>query len=76
VRLRHMPRHGGNGLNPVHQEERRFPRGPTGRCLVGPQCAQKLINLLGTMLLQAVIGACIETPEYFSLGPLDLFITL
>jgi hypothetical protein len=28
------------------------------------------------MLLQAVIGACLETPEYFCIGPLDLFIAL
>jgi hypothetical protein len=28
------------------------------------------------MLFQSVIGACLETPEYFSIGPLDLFIAL
>jgi hypothetical protein len=28
------------------------------------------------MLLQAVIGACLETPEYFNIGPLDLPIAL
>jgi hypothetical protein len=31
-----------------------------------------LINPLGTMLLQADIGVCLETPEYFCIGPLDL----
>jgi hypothetical protein len=43
---------------------------------VGPQCAWKLVNPLGTMLLQAVIGACLETLEDFSIGSLDLSITL
>jgi hypothetical protein len=28
------------------------------------------------MLLQAVIGACLETPEDFSIGPLNLSIAL
>jgi hypothetical protein len=28
------------------------------------------------MLLQVVIGACLETPDYFSIGPLDLSIAL
>jgi hypothetical protein len=35
-----------------------------------------LINPIGTMLLQAVIGACLDTPEYFSIGPLYLSIAL
>jgi hypothetical protein len=41
---------GGNGLCSVLQKERRLPRGPTQRCPVGPRCARKLINPLGTML--------------------------
>jgi hypothetical protein len=28
------------------------------------------------MLLQSVIGVCLETPEYFSIGSLDLSIAL
>jgi hypothetical protein len=28
------------------------------------------------MLRQAVVGVCLETPEYFSIGPLDLSIAL
>jgi hypothetical protein len=28
------------------------------------------------MLLQAVIGACLETPKYFCIDPLDLSIAL
>jgi hypothetical protein len=28
------------------------------------------------MLLQAIIGACLETPEYFCIVPLDLSIAL
>jgi hypothetical protein len=43
---------------------------------IGPQCAQKLVNPLGTMLLQVVIGARLEAFEDFSIGFLDLSITL
>jgi hypothetical protein len=35
---------GDNNFGPIHQEERHLRRGPASRCLVGPQCAQKLIN--------------------------------
>jgi hypothetical protein len=28
------------------------------------------------MLFQAIIGACLEIPEYFSIGPLNLSIAL
>jgi hypothetical protein len=44
--------------------------------LVGLQCAWKLVNPLGIMLLQVVIGVCPEALEDFSIGSLDLSITL
>jgi hypothetical protein len=39
-------------------------------------CARKLVNPNGTMLLQAVIGVCPMALEDFSIGSLDLSITL
>jgi hypothetical protein len=41
-----------------------------------PQCARKLINPHGTMLLQVVIGAHLAALKDFSIGSLDISITL
>jgi hypothetical protein len=48
---------GKDGLSPIHHEERRLSRGLTGRGLVAPQYARKLINSFLTMLLQVIIRA-------------------
>jgi hypothetical protein len=67
---------GDNSFIPIHQKERSLPRDLAGRCPVSPQCIRKLVNPLGTMLLQAIIGAHLEALEDFSIGSLDLSITL
>jgi hypothetical protein len=65
-----------DGLSPVYQEERRLSSRLTWRCPVTPQCAQKLINSLFIMLLEAVVGVSLETLGDFYIGSLHLDIAL
>jgi hypothetical protein len=44
--------------------------------LVPPQYRRKFIDPICTMLFQAVIGACLESPEDFCVFPLSLVVAL
>jgi hypothetical protein len=66
---------GKAGFGPIDQEERGLPGGSAGCCPVPPKHGRKLTGPICTMQLQAVIGACLESPEDLCICPFHLVVT-